>query len=271
MDSGESESGERENGVCCICYEHYDCSSDIVIIKHVNDATLAVSRKRGHYFHKHCLLKWRDTHGTCPLDRDKILKLYTVPVYQIVGLEMGMYDYDYYHVVHQIKINDILLDQWTSSKDIDDPDKKNKTLAFYACQIGNYALVSKLKRRGADFYRLCGHSDFTPLMVAVCHNHYTIVEKLLPRPKPGKDGKDGKDGKGVGGEHPVVYQSDKQGHNAFYHACQYAYADIIKLFLRRNLATRHQVAYNLGIHRDQYNNDDRVGQEIISVMRRYLR
>lgn len=236
---------------CCICCQKFQQRTDkIVIIKHINDDTLSVSRKRGHYFHHGCIQQWRIEHGTCPLDRDTINKIYSVPEYQVNGLELGLYNYDYYDLLKNIRVTDALLDQFTGINEI---DKNNRTLAFYACKLGNYTLVTKLLNRGADFNRSCGREGFTPLMVAICHYHTKIVLRLLSN-KSVQEGLD-------------AY--DVSGNTAFSYACQLCLVDVIQEFILRKLVTPHQVRYNLDQHRSKYHGTK--GQDIIVLMCDYLK
>lgn len=239
---------------CCICYQKFqDSRSDkIVIIKHTNDDTLAISRKRGHYFHNQCIQQWRAQHGTCPLDRNIIAKLYTVPEYRVIGLELGLYNYDYHSVLRSVKINDDLLDQFTS---IDEIDKNNRTLAFYACKLGNYSLVNKLLRRGADFNRPCGRAGFTPLMVAVCHYHSKVVIRLVSN-QTVQSG---------------LETIDSGGNTAFSYCCQYRQIELIREFLNRKLVSPHQVRYQLELYRDSFKEHGKSGLEIINMMCQYLK
>lgn len=237
---------------CCICGEIFTVKCDIVIIKHTNDVSLDASRKRGHYFHRECLSPWRELHGTCPLDRDSISRVYTVPGCHVVGIELEQYGHDYYRLLLDIKVNDRLLDQL----EVDDPDKNNKTLAFHACMIGNYALVNKLISRGADFNRPCGDHNFTPLMVAVCYNHYTIVAKILSsRTKSGRS----------------INNYDRNGVTAFGYACMYSHSRIIGEFLDRELVSASEVSAKIALYRDRYRADKLYGEEILTRLHHYVR
>ena len=238
---------------CCICCQRFQDRVDkIVIIKHSNDDNLNVSRKRGHYFHHSCISEWRREHGTCPLDRNRIARLYTVPGYQIVGLELGLYNYDYRDLLRQINVNNTVLDQLSS---VDEIDKNNRTLAFYACKVGNYSLVTRLLKREANFNRPCGRDGFTPLMAAVCHYHSKIVTKLLTNRKV-TDGID-------------TY--DSCGHTAWSYACQLHQADIIKEFIDRKLVTTHGARYQLELHRADWTKLGKQGTDIISLLCHYLK
>lgn len=236
---------------CCICCQKFQHRTDkIVIIKHSNDDTLTISRKRGHYFHHTCIQEWRSDHGTCPLDRDHIAKLYTVPDYQVTGLELGLYNYDYNCVLKSIKANDTLLDQFTN---INEVDKNNRTLPFYACKLGNYTLVSKLLKRGGDFNMACGRDGFTPLMTTICHYHVKIALKLLSNKMVQSN----------------VNIFDTGGRTAFSYACELEQPNIIREFIIRKLVTPHQVRYSLDQYRSLYTGHK--GKEIIELMCSYLK
>jgi ankyrin repeat protein len=184
------------------------------------------------------------------LDRDPISRLYTIPDYQVIGLELGLYDYDYLSMLQNIKPTDSLLDQLPS---IDEVDKNNRTLTFYACKLGNYSLVTKLLKRSSDFNRPCGANDFTPLMAAVCYHHVRIVLRLLSH----------KDVQSQCNVH------DRNGHTAFSYACQLGQLDLIRDFISRNLVTPHQVRYNLEQYRSTYVGTK--GKDILGVMFNYLK
>lgn len=239
---------------CCICSETYASNPDkqIVIVKHANDRTINDSRKRGHYFHRECIAKWKAEQCVCPLDRDPIARTYTVPGYKLVGFELSMYDHDYRRVLTDIKVTDDLLAQIS---DIDEVDRNGKTLAFYACQLGNYTLVCKLLRRGANFNMSCGRGKFTPLMAAICHGHQKISLKLLSTKKVA-DG---------------IAAADGTGTTAFGYACQYVRYSVIKEFILRELITHHQVRYYLDMYRPTFKQDALYGDEIIGMLCYYLK
>ena len=245
-------SNEGRFNECCICCEPFTVGCDIVIIKHDNDAGMDVSRKRGHYFHRHCLTAWRVEQDACPLDRDAIARIYTVPGYHVVGLDLGNYDHDYYRLLTDVKVRvtDKMLDQFA---DVDDVDKNNKTIAFYACKIGNHTLVSKLLTRGANFNRPCGERGFTPLMVAVCYNHHQIVSKILS-----------------GGKQAGTNCYDADGVTAFGYACRYSHSRIIGEFLDRKLVTCTEVRCNLDLYKARYRADKLYGEEILGRIYHYL-
>lgn len=239
---------------CCICSETYasDPDKQIVIVKHSNDRSINESRKRGHYFHRECLVKWKMEQCVCPLDRDPISRTYTVPGYKVVGFELSMYDHDYRRVLTDVKITDDLLDQLG---DINEVDCNGRTLAFYACQLGNYTLVCKLLRRGADFNKETGGVGFTPLMAAICYGHQKISLKLLSSKKV------------VSG----IATADKTGTTAFGYACQYVRYSIIKEFILRGLTSHHQVLYYLDMYRPLFKRDTLYGDEIIGLLCHYLK
>ena len=241
---------------CCICGEKYSLATteSIVIVKHNNDATLDISRKRGHYFHRSCLNLWKKAHQppSCPLDRDPIGKTYTVPNYQLAGFEIGLYNYDFKDVLVNLKVTDRLLEQFP---DIDEIDKNNCTLAFYACRIGNLTLINKLLKRSADFNKACGREGFTPLMIAVCQNHSKIVAKLLSTRRL-QEG---------------ISNHDLSGMTAFGYACQNKYCSIIHSFLLNRIPRKHEVQYYLQMHRELYQDDKLFGKEIIDALCHYLK
>ena len=233
---------------CCICCQKFHQRTDkIVIIKHINDESLSISRKRGNYFHNTCIQQWKHQHGTCPLDRDQICKLYSVPEYQVLGLELGLYNYDYSDLLANVKVNDILLDQISNVNDV---DKHNRSIVFYACKLGNYALVTKLLKRGGDFNQACGNEGFTPLMVAICYYHSKIVTMLLSN-------------KSV---QEKINCADKSGMTAFSYACSTMQCDIIKEFIHGKLVLPGVVRYNLELYRPKLRSNGSKGQEIISLL-----
>ncbi len=218
-----------------------------MIIKHRNDDTLSISRKRGHYFHSSCIQQWRDQHGTCPLDRDPICKLYSVPEYQVLGLELGLYNYDYSDLLANVKVNDILLDQIGN---INDVDRHNRTLVFYACKLGNYTLVSKLLKRGGDFNQPCGNEGFTPLMAAICYYHSRIVTMLLSNKLVQEK----------------INQADQSGMTAFSYACSTMQYDIIRDFILGKLVLPGVIRNNLDLYRPRLKASGSKGQQIIGLM-----
>jgi len=247
---------------CCICGECFATApaapadhptEDVVIIKHSNDQSLDVSRKRGHYFHRGCLEQWKKVNNSCPLDRDGIARVYTVPGYRVRGIELKQYGHDLRVLLLKVKVTDNLLDQF---KDIDEVDKDNRTLTFHACRFGNYALVCKLLKRGADCNRPCGSNGFTPLMAAVCYNHLKVVQKILSH--RGQD------------RNKSVNATDGHGYTAFNHACELGYYSIIKEFLIRRIIPTNQLRYLLERYRAAFKCDTLFGGEIISMFQYYL-
>jgi len=238
--------------ICCICHEIY--TSPIVIIKHVNDQSLDVSRKRGHYFHKQCMEIWKKNtpEAICPLDRDLVLKMYTVPLYQVTGFNMDEYDNDFLVVIKQIKVTDKVLE---SLENLESIDKNGRTLAYYACRFGNYSLVCKLLLKDVNFNSSFGHGGFTPLMVAVCYNSYKIIQKLLSCKKVLEN----------------INVHDKTGKTAFGYACYYGYSKIISEFLFTKLIEKHEVVHNLELYRNKYIEDALYGKDIIDEMLYYTK
>jgi hypothetical protein len=250
--------------LCSICHEHFDKTSLIVIAKHTSDKTLDDSRKRGHYFHRACLEMWKkhcsvvyDSHDLpvgfiCPMDRDEICRLYTVPNYELIGFDMRYYDSDMLRVLNECRRNRNFLQQIT---DIDETDRRNKTLAYYACYLGDYQLVCRLIGAGADFNKHGGDHGFTPLMAAVCQNHYNIVSKLLANRKTRQH---------------CCTVIDRSGMNAFMYACKGCHDRIITEFLNNEIPTAHQVRYCLVIFSPEFRLDELYGRDIIHKLNHYL-
>ena len=251
--------------LCSICREHFDGSTPIVIAKHTTDRTLEDSRRRGHYFHRSCLEQWKKhcsiTYDTldlpvgfiCPMDRDEICRLYSVPNYELVGFDIRYYDSDMLRVMNECRLNRNFLQQIT---DIDETDRRNKTLAYYACYLGDYQLVLRLISAGADFNKLVGDHGFTPLMAAVCQNHYNIVNRLLANKIVRQQ---------------CVQTIDNNGMTAFMYACRSCHDRIITEFLVNEIPTAHQVRYCLTLYRDEFNADELYGRDIIHKLNHYLK
>jgi hypothetical protein len=251
--------------LCSICREHFDGKTPIVIAKHTADRTLEDSRKRGHYFHRSCLEQWKnhclfndDTHDLsvgfiCPMDRDEICRLYSVPNYELVRFDIRYFDSDMLRVLNECRSHRQILQQIT---DIDETDRRNKTLAYYACYLGDYQMVTRLMAMGADFNKPVGDHGFTPLMAAVCQNHYSIVSKLL--------------------SNKIIKQQcslimDKSGMNAFMYACRGCHDRIITEFLVNDIPTAHQVRYCLTLFADEFKADELYGKEIVHKLNHYLK
>jgi len=250
--------------VCSICRDCFDGQQQIVIAKHVTDRTLEESRRRGHYFHRTCLDQWKKrcliTYDTqdlpvgfiCPMDRDEICRLYTVPNYELVGFDLKSFDSDMVRVINECHTNRTLLLQ---IKDIDEIDKHNKTLAYYACYLGDFLIVTKLIARKADFNKPVGDLKFTPLMAAVCQNHSIIVSKLLAN--------------------KVIRQgsniTDQSGMTAFMYACKLCLNRVVTEFLANDIPSLHQVRYCLTAYRDEFVADHLYGKEIIHKLNHYLK
>ena len=239
---------------CPICQEQFKSADIIVIIKHRDDANIEMSRKRGHYYHRTCIEAWRGQgHDMCPMDRDVIGRLYTVPGYQIVKFDLQDYDNDYNNLLARYQVNARLLE---IIEDINQPDKYGRTLAYYACRFGNYGLVMALLRRNADFNYACGDAHFTPLMVAVCYNNLSIVHRLLMASSV------------LAG----IDRQDKSGHTAFQYACRYGHVAIINDFFVLRLVSRDEVKYMYDVMFEKYRTGQILfGGEIITKMLDYMR
>lgn len=237
---------------CPICFETFRSTDNIIIVKHQDDTSIEVSRRRGHYFHRKCIERWKaEGHETCPMDRDPLGRLYTVPGYKIVKFDLQDYDNDYGMLLQRTAVNSTLVD---IIEDINQTDKYRRTLAYYACRFGNYALAVLLIRRGADFNMPTGNSGFTPLMCAVCYNHVNIVHKLLMTPAV----------------LPGLSVHDQTGTTAFQYACRYGYVSIINDFLLFKLVSKEEVANMYDIMQERYHRHMLFGDEIIAKMLAYL-
>jgi len=243
--------------ICPICHADLKNKNNetVVIVKHSNDKKLENSRSRGHYFHMACIQQWKqqrlkdNDNFICPLDRDDICSIHKIPDYQIIGLDLSQYDQDFYKMVNSAKLNANVL---STLSDINETDRFGKTLAYYACVIGNFNLVTRLLRLNADFC-IPNLDGFTPLMVAICQGHINIVLKLLAN-------------KAIQAN---IHQADNKGMCAFYYACKYIRLPIIIDFLSRKLLTKHQVRQALLIYRDDFNKIH--GKEIPQLMSHYLK
>ena len=250
--------------LCSICRENFDSSSAIVIAKHCSDKSLEESRKRGHYFHRSCIETWKKhcciTYDSqdlsvgfiCPMDRDEIARLYTTANSDIIGFDIKYYDSDLLKVLQECKTNKHLLQQ---IENINEVDKRNKSLAYYACYLGDYQVVSRLLTKGADFHMNVGMGGFTPFMAAVCQNHYNIVLKLFSskvlRIK--------------------INTTDIKGMTGFMYACKLGHTRIITAFLNDKIPTMHEVRYCLSLYRREFDEDKLYGKEIIHKMTHYLK
>lgn len=245
---------------CPVCQEPYTNQSDIVIVKHRGDRDLSESKQRGHFFHAICLNQWReqcrkqDNNAICPLDRDPISRIYRIPNYELLGFDLGIYNHDYRNLITSIKINHSLLKQ-LAQNGIDEVDCNNKTLAYYACEYGNYNLVCKLLKYRAQFQKSNGFNGFTPLMVAICKNYTEIAKKLLCNTEVLAN----------------IYYTDNYGMSAFYYACKFIRYNIAIEFLSRKIPTSHHVRYVLNTYRTDIEQDTLYGRDLIHLMLHYLK
>ena len=238
---------------CSICQEAFKPADTIVLVKHQKDQGIEESRRRGHYYHRPCIERWkREGHDICPLDRDVIGRMYHVPGYKIVKFDLQDYDNDYNNLLSLYQISAKLLD---TIEDVNHADKYDRTLAYYACRFGNYSLVTALIRRDADFNRPCGDAGFTPLMCAVCYNHVSIVHQLLM----------------TATVRAGLQRQDKSGHTAFQYACRYGNVTIINDFMIMRLVSRDEVKYMYDVMYEKYRSGAILfGDEIIVKMLKYL-
>jgi hypothetical protein len=229
--------------ICPICHETLE--SDVILVKHINDESINNSRKRGHYFHKNCIKIWRKESNLCPMDRDKIMKTYKVESHHITGLNLKFFGGCYYNMINKVKLDKKLL---KTIKNINDIDAENKTLAYHACEIGNYNLVLYLLNIKADF-SIGNINGFTPLMVAICQGHSKICLKLLSKKYVQK----------------TVNCHDSKGMNAFYYACKYNRYDIIIDLLGRNIPTKHQINQAIITYRSQLASNYQ-GKKVLQIL-----
>lgn len=234
---------------CPICHEEFTQESDIILVKHRTDTNIEQSRKRRHYYHRLCMNQWMAIHPCCPMDRDDIKTLYRVKFFEICSLDTTA---KYYHrILNEIKITDKMI---TNVTDINGLDEDGKSLAYCACQRGNYSLVMKLLKRGANF-QLADENGFTPLMAAVANNYYEIVKKLLLN-------------RSITSR---IDQTDKYGKNAFDYACENNCLTIIRTMFDLKLVSHHQVITNLADYGNQFQNNLIFGKEIMDMMYQHIR
>jgi hypothetical protein len=158
---------------CPICKELFKGEDrNIIVIKHNTDKTVACSKKRGHFFHRDCMIKWDNK--TCPLDRDPFTRMYNIDYRVMDGLDLRDF-HCYYVLIRDIKISDDVI---KSIKNINNQDEKGKTLFYLACQYGNLKLVKKLIKIGADPL-ISNNDNFTPLMISICNFNKDIFLYLL--------------------------------------------------------------------------------------------
>uniref|UniRef100_A0A6C0J8F5 RING-type domain-containing protein n=1 Tax=viral metagenome TaxID=1070528 RepID=A0A6C0J8F5_9ZZZZ len=242
---------------CCpICQEKF-IEENIILVKHTSDNNIETSRKKNHCFHRECLLEWKKTlfnnnlEYTCPLDRDKIQSVHKVPIYIIRGLDLNEYDHNFLNLVNTTKLNDKML---STFDDINETDQYGKSIAYYACMMGNYSLVTRLLKLNADFNKGT-INGFTPLMVAINYYHNKLSLKLLSNKKIQAN----------------INSTDNKGMNAFYYSCKCVNYSIIVDFLTRKLPTKHHVRHALYSYRENIENNKIIGRDIINLMTHYLK
>ena len=243
--------------LCSICHEQFDLSlgKGMVIAKHVNDKKIEDSRNRGHYFHRSCIEEWKKHCKVCficPMDRDEIYKLYNVPNYEFIKFDIKYYESDMLRVLKECQRNKHFMQQ---IDDVNQVDRNNKTLAYYACYMGDYITVRGLLLRGANFHQATGAHKFTPFMAAICQNHTSIVTKLL--------------------NNKVIRQGidtmDQYGMTGFMYACKLSHNFIITEFLIHDVLTSPQVRYCLNAYMDRFMNDPLYGKDIIHKLNHFLK
>lgn len=234
---------------CPICHEIFTSTSDIILVKHTSDLNIENSRKRGHYFHASCMNIWMKEQPCCPMDRDSVKTMFKIRYYELQPIDL--YSKHYTALLNEINITDKML---VNISDINSLDDDGKSLAYCACQKGNYSLVIKLLKRGANFH-LADSNGFTPLMAAVSNNYYEIVKKILINRKAKSR----------------VDQCDKYGKNAFSYACQNNCITIIREMLDNQLVNHHQVRTCISDRWDQFQKNRLFGKEILDLMFHYLK
>ncbi len=194
---------------CPICRDHFKPDdSNIIVVKHNSDKSVACSKKRGHFFHKDCMIRWGKK--ICPLDRDTYTRMYHIDYRILDGLDLCDFEC-YYMLLKDIKISDDVI---RNIKHINNQDEKGKTLFYLACQYNNLKLAKKLFRTGSDPL-ISNNDEFTPLMIAICNGHQDIYQYLFRN-------------KSVRENVGVV---DKKGYSAFDYAIRNANIKAVQEFL----------------------------------------
>lgn len=235
---------------CPICKDHFKPGdTNIIVVKHTTDNTIANSKKRGHFFHRDCMQRWGEK--SCPLDRDPFTRMYHIDYRVLDGL--NLLDFScYYVLLKDIKISDDVI---KNIRNINSQDESGKTLFYLACQNGNIKLVRKLFRIGAN--PLIANSDgFTPLMIAICNFHKPIYQYLLRN-------------KAVRGNISV---SDNKGRTAFYYAAKNSNISAVKAFLNNYLLTVKEIERFLIYEQQQLmERKDKTGHIIVSELVSYCK
>lgn len=224
---------------CSICLEPFEHSTNIVLVKHLSDQNLSESRRLGHMFHSDCIEQWKRSKQTasfgCPLDRVKVTQLYRVPTYEVLGFNMEAYNNNLRQFMHSVHITSKILGLINA----DDLDDTGRSLAFYACQEGNFPLVKKLHAVGANFNRPMSRDAVTPLMTAIQMHRISVVLFLLHKRRV---------------RDSVVDTVDCGGNNAFLYACAGGDCEIIEAFVTLKLCTTPQINKALEYYKHSLSN-----------------
>lgn len=232
---------EQQYLVCPICISKFEVTDNIVIVKHKTDESLNTSRRRKHYYHRDCIVKCG---GKCPLDRECIHRLYSTPYYAAVGLDLGTYQ-NYYELVDNNNLTKL-----STVTNINRTDMFGKTLLYCACQRGNLPLVKKLIKNGADIH-ISDLNKFTPLMAAVCHNHYGVVRELMKITN-----------------NELFNKQDIHGYSAFRYACRFGRVKIIDDFLRSGYVSVPEA--NAIVHYQEFSLPDPPKRYVIDKIMQYV-
>lgn len=246
---------------CPICKGGFHSSdSAICIVKHISDKTITESRKRGHYYHRHCMDAWkknqldRDKCICCPLDREPIKCMYTVGPYMLFGMDLKDYT-DFYDLIetgkNTIRLSDRVLEKIVN---INEMDHKGRTLIYCAVQRGMDTLTKRLMRKGAD-PTICDSNGFSPLMLTICNNNYELFSHFI-RNKKVID---------------TISKADKFGITPLQHACIYCrYKMLSDILLTENIDKR-QVSYAIEMYRGKLEKDTMYGKDSLKILYSYLK
>ncbi len=231
---------------CPICSELL--KGDIVVVKHQCDDNLSVSRKKGHYFHRECITKWK--HKLCPLDRGPYTRLYNVN-YKVLGGKVLDNFSSYYELLNSVKINDDLI---KNIRNINCQDTKGRTLFYVLCQRKkiSFKTLKKLLRLGTD--PTIGNFDsFTPLMVLISNFQYLETNFLLSLEQIRKS----------------IGCHDSKGKSAFEYACLSGNINAIREILGYYLIKKKEINQILLFNQSRIKKG-RNGMIILEELRSYI-
>lgn len=241
---------------CCICYGEFkdpEHNTDICIIKHESDTSLADSKKRKHYIHRHCSTEWsKMTKGTryCPLDREKIKSLHMIPAHVFCGLRLESYN-DFNALIGKIAFTDSTIKLISN---LDAQDSTGKTLLYCACQQNKELLLRKLIKAGAS-PTIPNKDGFTPFMLAVCKNFENIVRLLIKIPAVL--------------DH--INDTDNRGWSAAEHAASNRHVRMVSMLLDTCKISKRIVHVIIDSHRAHILKDTLYGKEILDKLYAYVK